>query len=1008
MSFDPEQVSRAQLIDSIEVAGFDASLSEEPAGNTIVYKLQVTGMTCSACSTSLEKSLLGLEGVQSASVSLALQQAEVAVASKMTEEAVLIDAVEAAGFPGRLISKTDGGADRTVTLHVTGMTCSSCSSAVEKALRAQLGVKSAAVNLLANRAEVRYDPDSAGPRHLLQAVEDAGFDAQLMDSNRWAGEESRKADMAMWLHLLRWSLIFTVPVFLTAMVLPALPFVRPLLEAQIFGFPLQEVVKWAFTTPVQFWIGARFHVGAWRALRSGRANMDVLVSLGTNASYAYSLISILHHHFAQHHMSGDYRPTDFFETAAMLITFILLGKYLEASAKGKTSDAITKLLTLTPPTALLLTLDKMGEVVAEEEVHTALIHRGDLIKVLPGARIPTDGAVESGQSHVDEAMLTGEATPVLKRRGNAVIGGTLNLGGLLQVRATHVGSDTALAQIVRLVESAQLSKAPIQAFADHVSSVFVPIVVGLAILTFSVWYTAGMCRWYPVEWLPQGHKDFLFALLFGIAVLVIACPCALGLATPTAVMVGTGVAAARGVLIKGADALERAYRVKTVIFDKTGTLTRGRPAVLDMRRFDEQVEDLELLSLAAAVESASEHPLAAAVLEYARARITGWSDALEAEDGNSSDELTAEGSGWLSERHSSGQVSLAEQESVALVGLPPAPVGNVRRHRRRTDWIRDVRDAQPSPGKGIKGWVEPGEGYHAHSVLPGAAAAGSTAQRQPQNGWANLLGMGFSATSDALAGKQSLPQPSELKVTVGNKHMMADEGIAVPAAVDDYMRRMEDQCCTCVMVAVGGSLAGVLAISDPIKAEARGVVAALSQRGFQCHMVTGDNWRVARAISSQLGLVNVSAECLPAAKAAKIRELQGGRQVVAMVGDGVNDAPALAAADVGIALGSGTDIAVEAADYVLMRADLEGVLLALDLSRATFNRIRLNFFWAMAYNVVMLPVAAGVFYPCIHMQVPPWVAGAAMAGSSLSVMASSLMLRNYRPPPPVLRDVNLI
>ncbi|KAK9809274.1 hypothetical protein WJX73_000048 [Symbiochloris irregularis] len=983
VSYLPGQVAPAQIIEAIEEAGFEAETVNEQPPSIKVVKLQVTGMTCSSCSGAVEKCLLAVDGVQHASVALSLQQAEVHLASKMAYEAALVEACEAAGFAAKVISSSESTADQVVVLQITGMTCGSCSAAVENALRAEPGVTTCSVNLLANKAEVRFDPDQTGPRHLLRAVGEAGFDAQLVDANRWLGDELRKAELAMWWRLLRWSLTFTIPVWLLAMVLPHVTFLQPLLQTMVLGFPLKELIKWALTTPVQFWIGARFHVGAYRALRNGRANMDVLVSLGSNASYIYSLISILHHHLAQHHISGGYQATDFFETAAMLITFILAGKWLEAQAKGRTSAAITRLLTLTPATAILVTLDKMGEAVSEEEVPTALVHRGDYIKVLPGARIPADGQVVNGQSHVDESMLTGEATPVPKQSGDGVIGGTLNRNGMLQVKATHVGSDTALAQIVRLVESAQLSKAPIQAFADYVSSIFVPVVVGLALLTFSVWYTAGKCKWYPIDWLPQGHNHFLFALLFGIAVLVIACPCALGLATPTAVMVGTGVAAAHGVLIKGADALERAHKVQTVVFDKTGTLTLGRPAVLEMRCFDPQVSEHEVLELAAAVEHASEHPLAAAVMEYAERVLTGPSRPASAERSRESLDLDREDS--------------LHWGSSAAPSMATTP--RFGRRARRTDWIRMVRDAEPNPGKGIKGWVEPGPGYSRPKGL-----VAQQEHRQVQNGWASL--MGFDSNSQQQQQRQpGIPEPREVRVVAGNKHMMADEGMSVPAEVDDYMRKMEDQCCTCVILAIGSTITAVLAISDPIKPEARGVVAALGKRGIACHMVTGDNWRVARAISSQLGIINVMAECLPAAKAARIRELQQGRKLVAMVGDGVNDAPALAAADVGIALGSGTDIALEAAEYVLMRADLEGVLLALDLSRATFNRIRLNYFWAMVYNLVMVPVAAGVFYPCVHMQVPPWVAGAAMASSSLSVMFSSLALRSYQPPSAVLRDV---
>ncbi|KAK9840963.1 hypothetical protein WJX81_002856 [Elliptochloris bilobata] len=965
--FDAGEVTVSELLKAVADCGFEAELLHKAAPQPALdeeVKLRVTGMHCSACSTAVEHALAALPGVRSAAVSLTMQQADVVRAPGGASEADLVAAVEATGFEARVLSAgaapSGTAALDTAVLRVGGMTCAACAAAVERACLGVPGVASAAVNVLAARAEVAFDPDRTGPRHLLAAMQDAGFEAALADSDRARGEDERRAELARWRRLLFWSIGLTLPVFLTAMVLPMLPAFRPLLKAQVLGFPAEELVKWAFTTPVQFVIGWRFHVGAWRTLRSGRANMDVLVSLGTNASYIYSAISILHHHLRRHHVTGAYTPTDFFETAAMLVTFILLGKYLEASAKGRTSEAIQALLTLAPATALLLEGgDAKGEgtllglegpgkggadpaPATEREVPTALVHRGDRLKVLPGARLPVDGEVVSGQSHADEAMLTGEAAPVPKRAGSAVIGGTINLGGTLVVRATRVGRDTALAQIVALVEAAQMSKAPIQAFADYVSSVFVPVVVVMAALTWLFWYVAGSRHWYPADWLPEGHNAFLFALLFGIAVLVIACPCALGLATPTAVMVGTGVAASHGILIKGADALERAHRIRTVVFDKTGTLTLGRPAVSDFRLFG-QISIDEVAALAAALEANSEHPLASAIVAFTAARL-GFANKVPAP--------------------SSGKAALEPRSSCGGAA-------------RRVDWVRPAKDVEAEPGKGIRGWVAPSQ-----------ETAALTLHRSP-----------------AELGAAPAPVPGTPGYLMS--HMLALEGIAVPQAADEWMREREAECCTCVMVAVGGAVAAALAIADPLKPEARGVVAALARRGLAVHLVTGDNWRTARAVASQLAIINVCAECLPASKASKIRELQGGRKVVAMVGDGVNDSPALAAADVGIAVGSGTDIAIEAADYVLMRNDLEDVLVAIDLSRKTFDRIRLNYFYAMAYNVVMIPFAAGIFFPCTHMQVPPWAAGAAMAFSSVSVVCSSLLLRNYRRPPPVLRDITV-
>ncbi|KAL3154215.1 hypothetical protein ABBQ32_013720 [Trebouxia sp. C0010 RCD-2024] len=925
VAYDSSQLRLDDILESVRDAGFEADLllskSADPTGK--VTKFRVTGMHCSSCSTAVQKALSVMTGVEKASVSLTLEQAEVVFDPTIIKEAVLLEAIEDAGFEGEVVQQGDSN---TVTLQVEGMTCGSCSSAVQNAVASQKGVVSAAVNLLAKRAEVQFDPDVTGPRALIEAIQDAGFDAHIVDTDRALGADDRRAELQYWRRLLRYSCVFTLPVFMLAMVLPMMPSCEALFKTHLLGFPLDELLKWALATPVQFWVGWRFHAGAWKALKNGRANMDVLVSLGTNASYTYSMISILHHHIMRHHITGQYRPTDFFETSAMLITFILLGKYLEAAAKSRTSAAITRLLQLTPPTATLLTLDEKGHVTAEQEVATSLVHRGDLLKVLPGSRIPADGLVTCGQSHVDESMLTGEALPVSKRQGDTVIGGTVNLAGLLQVRTTRVGSDTALAQIVRLVGDAQMAKAPIQAFADYVSSIFVPIVVSIAVITWLSWYVAGQMGTYPNSWLPEGHTHFLFALLFGISVLVVACPCALGLATPTAVMVGTGVAASSGILIKGGDALERAHKIKTIVFDKTGTLTKGKPAVTNHRLFHDKLSLEEVLGLAAAVEACSEHPLASAVLHFAAARLDVGRDPTP---GSFDAELAA----GLQQLEGGGE------STPLVVGTPSSSRAKRQRSPVATDWLQPATDIQVEEGKGIKGFVaRPGQ--QARSVSP-------TKRKQ-----------------------QAL-----VKVTVGNKKMMAQEGIAVSQTVDDYMREMENDCCTCVMVGVGEGLAGVLAIKDPLKPEARGVVAALHQAGMACHLVTGDNWRTARSIAEQLGIINVTAECLPAGKAEKIKDLQGRKKVVAMVGDGINDSPALAQADVGIAVGSGTDIAIEAADYVLMRDDLEDVLTAIDLSKKTFGRIKLNYIWAMGYNIVMIPVAAGVLYPVTRMQVPPWVAG---------------------------------
>ncbi|EFJ52982.1 hypothetical protein VOLCADRAFT_102604 [Volvox carteri f. nagariensis] len=881
--YDESRVSTQELVAAVEDAGFEGGLVSvrHPKQQLEVLRMRVTGMVCAACSNAVENALLSQPGVNKAAVALASGEVEVQFDSAAVMAEALLSAVEDAGFEATLLSQ--GGLE-TLMLRVYGMTTTACATAVEAALRRVPGVARAGVRLAEGLVDVWYDPNTTGPRDLIGAVEacDGGaavgggtppsqpLTAELVRSvSPWGspsgagvggsngggvakgwpggggggGSAASAADRELryWWGLFSTSLFFTVPVFLVAMVLPMLPGSEPFMSTPILGFPCNQLVKWALATPVQFIVGWRFHRGAIKALRRGTANMDVLVSLGTNASYAYSVISILFHHFTKHRLEGSYEmsadmaaagppgsspaapgpagapqpmayvPTDFFETSAMLITFILLGKYLEAAAKGRTSAALAALAALVPDTATLVVLDEAtGAVLDSREVPSALIHRGDVLRVVPGSKVPTDGVIHEGQSYLNEAMVTGESAPKWKRPGEVVIGGTINTSNPLLVRATRVGSETVLSQIVRLVEHAQMTKAPVQAFADRVAGVFVPVVIAAALLTWLGWYVAGLTGAFPASWLPEGHTPFLFALLFGIAVLVIACPCALGLATPTAVMVGTGLAAQMGILIKGADALEAASKVDVVVFDKTGTLTRGRPTVTDCRLFECTAGEgagtgscwpglgapLDLATLCrcvGAAESSSEHPLARAILDFCRVHL------LMAQHGATTRDTAA------------------------------------------------------------------------------AAAAMST----------------------------------------------ATELVDVPAAAEAFVGPMESCGHTVVHVAVNGVLAGVLAVADPLKAEAAGVVAALRGRGVQVVMLTGDNWRTARALAGQLGVDTVHAETLPKTKALKIRELQSGGKVVAMVGDGINDSPALAAADVGLAIGSGTDIAIEAADYVLMRDDLE-------------------------------------------------------------------------------------
>eukprot|EP00271_Cylindrocystis_brebissonii_P007903 TRINITY_DN21809_c0_g1_i1.p1 TRINITY_DN21809_c0_g1~~TRINITY_DN21809_c0_g1_i1.p1 ORF type:complete len:1089 (-),score=224.28 TRINITY_DN21809_c0_g1_i1:538-3804(-) len=1021
--------SRSNSRKSSKIGGGGAQLSQGlgstntaeargPVLSTAV--IQVLGMTCSSCSSAVEGALKRLQGVQSASVALLQNKAEISYDASVVNEAAILEAVEDAGFETALLfggkvssSGKVPGENTTGHFRIGGMTCSACVNSVENALKAVPGIISVNVALVTETAVVEYDTETVSPKEVVEAIEDAGFDGELIETEERdravlivSGMDSKDSRMELETELLavkgvrevnvdvlseRVEVLFdpavvglraivervqgvggggrflamlpnpyttatgekseevernrqqflmcamlAIPAFLVATVCPHIPGLHALLMLRVANIMVEDWIKFLLVTPIQFGIGQRFYAAAYRALKHGAANMDVLVALGTSAAYFYSLLALVLGAF--HGGSGD--GQDFFETSAMLIMFVLLGKYLEVLAKGKTTEAIGKLLQLAPTHAVLLTQDADGKDISERQIDAQLIQRGDLLKVLPGAQVPADGLVVGGQSHVNESMLTGEASPVAKGVGDPIIGGTINLTGILKVEAVRVGSETALSQIVRLVENAQLSKAPIQKFADYVSSIFVPVVVLLSLATWVCWYTAGRMGCYPDSWLPSGTDHFLFALLFGIAVLVIACPCALGLATPTAVMVATGMGAANGILIKGGEALERAHKVQCVAFDKTGTLTRGRPMVVSVKTFGEasRGDVSTLLRLAASAEASSEHPLARAVVDYARHCLL----------------FNEEKAGGAA-----GAAGSPENDVKGGEGLGSTKLAEVARSVSRR-WSQRERRAGEADDTS---WMETASEFEA---IPGLGIRCRVAGRLVQ---------------------------------IGNRKLMASEGVPVPPEAEQQLQAVEERARTGVLLALDGELSAVFAISDPLKVEAALVVRGLQQMGIRCVMITGDNARTARAVAREVGIEEVMAEVLPAGKADAIRMLQdGGSIVVAMVGDGVNDSPALAAADVGMAIGAGTDIAIEAADCVLMRNNLEDVITAIDLSRKTFTRIRWNYVFAMGYNVCGIPLAAGVLYPPFLVRLPPWLAGAFMAFSSVSVVCSSLLLRLYKRP----------
>jgi Cu+-exporting ATPase len=748
------------------------------------------------------------------------------------------------------------GEDRAVTqpmridFPVKGMHCAACAGKVERALAAVPGVHAAVVNLATERATVEVDAGGPGLDRLREAVGGAGYvvPAEVAETraSRARDDADRRAQSRVLLVKLGVGMALSAPVLIGSM-------------HDVFGWApgwLQSPwVLWALTTPVQFWVGSEFHRAAIRELRHGSTSMNTLVSIGTNAAYVFSVAVTV---WPERFRAAGAMP--YYEASALLVTFLVLGRWLEARARGGTSAAIRRLLDLQPRTARVL---RGG---AELDVSIAEVVPGDLLRVRPGERVAVDGEVVTGASAVDESMLTGESVPVEKGPGAGVVGGSVNRTGTFVFRATRVGRDTVLARIIALVQQAQGSKAPIQRLADRVASVFVPVVLALAGLTFAVWWLAG----------PE--PAFFYALTNAVGVLVIACPCAMGLATPTAIMVGTGQGALLGVLIKSASALELLHRVDVVVLDKTGTLTVGRPVVTDIVPVDGGSAD-EIVSLAAAAEQGSEHPLGEAIVDEAKQRG---------------------------------------------LALPP------------------VSHFEAVPGHGV----------------------------------------------DALA--------PDGRILLGNARLMRERGIDVTqlsgAALD-----LAGDGKSVVYVAFGGEALGVIAVADVLRPEAPAAVRGLRALGIDLVMLTGDTRATADAIAQQAGIRTVIAEVLPGDKASQVETIQRGRHVVAMVGDGINDAPALVQADVGIAMGSGTDVAIEAAEIAIMRGDLRGVVTAIELSRRTMRVIRANLMWAFGYNLVLVPVAAGALYPVAGLLLSPVLAGIAMAVSSVSVVANSLRLRGFRP-----------
>jgi Cu+-exporting ATPase len=802
--------------------------------------LPVTGMTCANCALNIERNVKKLPGVKEMNVSFATEQASVAFDTDQLQINDVVDKIHDAGY---------GVATATVEFPVTGMTCTNCAMTIERTLKKKVpGVLNASVNFASERARVEYIPSLTTIDRMIDAIEEAGYGAirpdEILDEED-AELAARNAEIQNQTRKFVVGVLFTAPLFFLSM-------------GRDFGllglWSHGAWVNWLFlmlATPVQFYTGWDYYTGGWKSLRNKSANMDLLVAMGSSVAYFYSLALLLYPPLG-HHV--------YFETSAVIITLIKLGKMLESRTKGKTGGAIRKLMGLRPKTATILENGK------ERDIPVSLVTVGNTVIVRPGESVPVDGTVIEGESSIDESMLTGEPIPVDKGPGSQIAGGTINGEGRLKVEATRVGKDTALARIIRLVQEAQGSKAPIQALADRVAAVFVPSVIGIAFLTFILWWAIG--------------GQFVPSMIRMVAVLVIACPCALGLATPTAIMAGTGKGAEQGMLFKNSEALEMATKLDTIVLDKTGTITIGKPAVVNLIVSDTLVKDeQELLRVSASAERGSEHPLGRAI------------------------------------------VNEAEKKGLELF---------------------EPHDFKASRGLGVKARVDGRE------------------------------------------------------VSVGKPQWFAEMGLRFNDALGD-VRSLQAEGKTVMMVVVDQKLAGLIAVADTVKPESGDAISELHRADLKVVMLTGDNAQTAQSIASTVGIDEIFSEVRPEEKSSKIKELQDHGEKVGMVGDGINDAPALAQADVGLAIGTGTDVAIETGDVILASGNLTGVSKAIRLSRATMRTVKQNLFWAFFYNIILIPVAAGVLYPFEFLphflrQLHPILAALAMAMSSITVVSNSLLL----------------
>ncbi|GMR04930.1 MAG: heavy metal translocating P-type ATPase [Thermodesulfobacteriota bacterium] len=808
--------------------------------------LPITGMSCASCASKIEKGLSKTSGIKKASVNFATEKVTISYDPKEVAPGDFIKTIKELGY---------GAGVEKVVLPVQGMSCASCVDKIEKALNGLDGVVRATVNFATEKATVDYLPATVSVAEMVKAVKGAGYDVIEVAEEEDLLEKEGKAKKAAYLRLRRKfivGLILTAPVFLFAY-----PGVFGLTSVIDLDRRTYFLLQFVLATPVQLWCGKQFYTGAWAAARHKTTDMNTLIAVGTSAAYLYSITATF---FPRVFTSSGFAPEVYFDTAAAIIVLILLGRLLEARAKGQTGEAIKKLMGMQAKTARVI---RDG---VEMDVPMKDVVEGDVVVVRPGEKIPVDGVVVDGYSSVDESMISGESMPVEKNKGDDVIGATINKTGSFKFRATKVGKETALAQIIKMVEDAQGSKPPIARLADLISSYFVPVVIGIAVLTFIVWYFFGPA------------PAFTYALLNFVAVLIIACPCALGLATPTSIMVGTGKGAENGILIRGGESLETAHKLNVIVLDKTGTITKGEPSLTDVVAEDGFGED-EILLYAGSAEKGSEHPLGEAI------------------------------------------VNGAVERGIELTG---------------------PENFDAVPGMGIQARIK---------------------------------------------GRD---------VLLGNIKLMKEKGIK-SGRLEEVSIKLSDEGKTPMFVALDGKAAGIVAVADTLKENSAEAISAFKSMGLEVAMITGDNRRTAAAIAKAIGIERVLSEVLPEDKAREIKKLQSEGKKVAMVGDGINDAPALVQADVGIAIGTGADVAMEASDITLIGGDLRAIVTAIALSRATIRNIKQNLFWAFFYNTALIPLAAGVLYPFFGILLNPIFAAAAMGLSSVTVVSNSLRLRRFKP-----------